>query len=383
MGWGYRGLTQPERVEQFTRQTLLVLLVLMPLSFGPTLLPSASGSIPWLIGLGALMVAGGWVIWDNCRTWQPPTRFQHLLLSALALVTALLIRAWDAPSAEATIGATIGLAWAYAWPRGGVRGPRAIALMLGGSVLVGGVATSALSSAPLPADAFAGASITLFLAAISVFTVRMSVWTVHVVRQLDDARQAQASLAVAEERLRFSRDVHDVVGRHLSTIAVTSELAATLAKRGDPTAAEEMMKVRSYAQEALREARELARGYRAPSLEQELDGARSLLSAAGITAELDVHGVPQEWQELAALTVREGVTNVLRHSQASYVRAHWDGRSLCLVNDGLVAPGPHDQPPGHGLAGLSERVEPHGGRIDTLQESGQFRLCLTTEVEVS
>lgn len=131
----------------------------------------------------------------------------------------------------------------------------------------------------------------------------------------------------------------------------------------------------------------MARGYRAPVLEQELDGARTLLGAAGITADLDVHGVPPEWQELAALTVREGVTNVLRHSQASRVDVHWDGTSLHLINDGLISPGEvrqgdskHDGKHGSGLTGLSERVEPHGGRIDTTQDADRFRLSLTTPV---
>ena len=68
---------------------------------------------------------------------------------------------------------------------------------------------------------------------------------------------------MAEERLRFSRDVHDVLGRRLSTIAVQAELAATLAARGDERAAERMLEVRAVAHDALREARELARGYRA------------------------------------------------------------------------------------------------------------------------
>ena len=68
------------------------------------------------------------------------------------------------------------------------------------------------------------------------FTVHISLWMLEVVRRLDRTRDTEAALAVAEERLRFSRDVHDVLGRHLSTIAVRAELAAALARRGDPTA---------------------------------------------------------------------------------------------------------------------------------------------------
>lgn len=384
MTWGYRGLTQTAKIEKYTRQTLLVLLVLMPALFMPTTVVIAldHGQTGWLIGVAGLMLAGLWVMWDFCRTWQPPSPSQRLLLGGIALPTALLIRAWDAPS-DVIAGAALALAWTYAWPRGGLRGPRDMTLMVGASTVMAGIATSSHSSGPWYADASAGALIGLLVAAFSLFTVRLSAWTVDVVRQLDDAREVQASLAVAEERLRFSRDVHDVLGRHLSTIAITSELAATLARRGDAGAADKMLEVRGYAHDALRETRELARGYRAPDLQQELDGARTLLSAAGITADLNVHGVPPEWQELAALTVREGVTNVLRHSQASRVDVHWDGTSLHLINDGLFSPGEvhqGDSKHGSGLAGLSERVEPHGGRIDTTQDADQFRLSLTTPV---
>ena len=94
-------------------------------------------------------------------------------------------------------------------------------------------------------------------------------------------RRTQAALAVAEERLRFSRDVHDVMGRRLSTIAVQAELAATLATRGDERAPEQILQVRETAHEALREARELARGYRPLDLAAEVDGAVSLLRSAG------------------------------------------------------------------------------------------------------
>ena len=133
-------------------------------------------------------------------------------------------------------------------------------------------------------------------------------------------RDTEAALAVAEERLRFSRDVHDVLGRHLSTIAVRAELAAALARRGDPTAPDMMLEVRATAHDALREARELARGYRVSNFDQELDGASSLLAAAGIDTEVDVDDLPMRWHEPAAWVVREAVTNVLRHSAATHGR---------------------------------------------------------------
>ena len=128
----------------------------------------------------------------------------------------------------------------------------------------------------------------MLVAASAAFSGRASMWLYGIVRELDEANDAQARLAVAEERLRFSRDVHDILGRRLSTIAVQAELAATLSARGDERAAERMLEVRGVAHEALREARELARGYRPTDLHKELEGARSLLRSAGIDVQLDV-----------------------------------------------------------------------------------------------
>ena len=147
--------------------------------------------------------------------------------------------------------------------------------------------------------------------AFLIFTVRASLWLLDVVAELDRAKGARAALAVAEERLRFSRDLHDVLGRRLSTIAVQAELASTLAERGDSRAADRMLDVRAVAHEALREVRELARGYRAVDLEQELHGARSLLRSAGIETRIDVATLPEPWHEAAGWVVRETVTNVL------------------------------------------------------------------------
>ena len=152
--------------------------------------------------------------------------------------------------------------------------------------------------------------------------MQSSLWLLELVYELERSRDTQAALAVAEERLRFSRDVHDVMGRQLSTIAVQAELAATLAERGDPRAPRHILEVRETAHEALREARELARGYRPLDLLAETNGAVSLLESAGITATADLAGLPQAWHEPVARVVREAMTNVLRHSSATARRHH-------------------------------------------------------------
>ncbi|MPZ67460.1 MAG: sensor histidine kinase [Pseudonocardiaceae bacterium] len=130
--------------------------------------------------------------------------------------------------------------------------------------------------------AFESAVSAAFLWLVLLVVYRPSVWLVGVVWQLDDAQRTRARLAVAEERLRFARDLHDAVGGKLSAIAVKSELAAEFARRGKDTAAEQALEVRTIANEALADVREVVRGYRQVDLDAEIAGSRALLRAAGV-----------------------------------------------------------------------------------------------------
>ena len=116
-----------------------------------------------------------------------------------------------------------------------------------------------------------------------VLTCRVSAGQLRIMWELDSSRTVHARLTVAEERLRFSRDLHDVLGRNLSLIAVNSELAAQLARRGDAAAAENMLEVRRVAHESLREMRAVVSGYRTADLDSELAGAQDVLRSAGVS----------------------------------------------------------------------------------------------------
>ncbi|RPK61774.1 Sensor histidine kinase DesK [Streptomyces sp. ADI96-02] len=163
-------------------------------------------------------------------------------------------------------------------------------------------------------------------AAGSLFVVSyvFSAWLVGVVRELEATREIRTRLAVAEERLRFGRDIHDVLGRNLAVMALKSELAVQLAERGRPEAVPQMAEVQRIAQESQREIREVVRGYREADLQTELAGAQGVLRAAGIACEvrgLDVgradpdaeDGLPPEVRSALGWVVREATTNVLRH----------------------------------------------------------------------
>ncbi|GAA3068782.1 histidine kinase [Streptomyces roseofulvus] len=199
-----------------------------------------------------------------------------------------------------------------------------------------------------------------------------SSWLLGVVQELERSRDLKARLAVAEERLRFGRDLHDVMGRNLSVIALKSELAVQLTRRGRPEGVDQMVEVQRIAQESQREVREVVRGYREADLRVELEGARGVLDAAGIDCAVDAPAVelPSGVQSALGWVVRETTTNVLRHGDprrcAIALRRTADGVLLTVENDGAAvrdgaaAPGRT----GSGLAGLRERLGAVGGTLE-------------------
>lgn len=138
--------------------------------------------------------------------------------------------------------------------------------------------------------------------------------------ELGAARAELARLAVAEERERFARDLHDLLGHSLSVIALKAELAGRLLADAPADAAREVTELEQVARTALGEVREAVSGYHQPTLAGELAGARMALSAAGIEA--DVHesraALDPPVEAVLAWAVREGATNVIRHSGASH-----------------------------------------------------------------
>lgn len=258
-------------------------------------------------------------------------------------------------------------------------------LLLGTSVVAALIAGAlAATGAPLSASV-AGVVVVVLVGLMALVTTRSSAWFMAVIRELDRARDVSARLAVAEERLRFGRDMHDVMGRNLAVIALKSELAVQLARRGRPEAADQMAEVQRIAQDSQREVRELVRGYRAADLPAELEGARGVLSAAGIECRMERgtgEHLPAGVQSALGWVVREATTNVLRHGDARNctVRLTSDGERAVLVveNDGAGEVSAAASP-GSGIAGLRERLSAVGGTLRAgPAEGGRFRL--TAEV---
>ncbi len=194
------------------------------------------------------------------------------------------------------------------------------------------------------------------------------------------ARRENARLAVEEERNRVARDVHDILGHSLTVITVKAELAARLLEIDPERARAEVEQVEALAREALADVRGAVEGFREISLSGELARAREALTAAGIEARLPrrVDTVDPGLRELYAWAVREGVTNVIRHSGARVCSVTIDEDGLRLRDDGRVAaPAPGARPAGHGLQGLAERAHAAGATLSArrLEPSG-FELVL-------
>jgi len=199
-------------------------------------------------------------------------------------------------------------------------------------------------------------------------------------QQLSLAREQIARLAVGEERLRFARDLHDLIGHSLSVIALKSELAGRLIGRAPGLAAHEVEDIEKVARDALHEVREAVTGYRQPTLDAELAGAREALAAAGIQlqAEVEHTPLPPAIEAVLAWAVREGVTNVMRHSEARRCAIRIFNKDGAVTVD-VVDDGRGGTPePGSGLRGLRERVVERGGTLtaESLPHEG-FRLRVT------
>jgi two-component system sensor histidine kinase DesK len=199
------------------------------------------------------------------------------------------------------------------------------------------------------------------------------------VEELAAARARVAELAVSEERLRLSRDLHDLLGHNLSVIALKGELARRLIERDEPAAAaEEMRDVESVARASLQDAREAVRGLRRGSLAAELGRAREALDAASIEATVRDDGqLPGQIEGILAFVVREATTNVIRHSKARRcefaVRRAAETAELEVRDDG-VGP-PDSRAEGSGLRGLGERLAEAGGTLEAgAAPGGGFRV---------
>jgi two-component system, NarL family, sensor histidine kinase DesK len=243
------------------------------------------------------------------------------------------------------------------------------------------VVTVALAALITPGSPIDSLIITIGFGSMIAAINAVHVWLWDLLLQAEQGRAAQARLSAAEERLRFAGDVHDLLGHHLSVIALKAELAERLATVDGPRAAGEAADVRRIAASALSELREVVHGYRKVDLAEQLTAIRDILSSSGVTCTVRAPDGEIAGAEMLATVLREATTNVLRHSRAARcvveVVAFDGGVRMTITNDGVRderSPDPHS----HGLRGLADRLAARGGTLHTRSAGGEF----TVEVVV-
>ncbi|WP_082822944.1 sensor histidine kinase [Microbacterium sp. T32] len=227
-----------------------------------------------------------------------------------------------------------------------------------------------------PEDSFLSALNAAVILSVS-FMMFSFVENIVTLEKLRTAQDQVAELAAERERSRVARDVHDILGHSLTVITVKAELAGRLMDAGSPAARNEVAQIEQLSRGALADVRATVHGYRGVSISGELAAARAALESAGVAAELpgSTDQVPSDRRELAGWVVREAVTNVVRHAEASVCRVSLDARSVEVADDGR---GPSGASSGSGLTGLRERVETAGGRMSVgRSDLGGFRVRVT------
>ncbi|MEO3869058.1 histidine kinase [Nonomuraea sp. B12E4] len=190
-----------------------------------------------------------------------------------------------------------------------------------------------------------------------------------------EGQEAMARLAVSEERLRFARDLNDLLGQSLADISARTADAERTMRVDATAAAEEMFQVRDLSRRSLREVRSVVQSYRSIDLDEVLASVRAVLEAANVRCSVQVEAgtLPPESRTLLATVVREGVTNVLKHSKAGRCTITIENGVLEMSNDGVSGPVGEHSP--IGLAGLADRVRAAGGTLEARpSDAGRYLL---------
>lgn len=300
-----------------------------------------------------LLIAVTAALWAPAHLWAEPGGRPWAWLAGFAIAASALV-AWQ----------------------GGV----AAAVVLGAAAAIGG---QVFLDSPVPSLLTA-----LGCAVVTWGMCQVLIWIHGLWRAAQEGREARADLAVAQERLRIDRELHDVLGQRLTVIALKAELAADLAPRDPVRAASESESIRELANRTLREARRAVQGEATTDLPTQLESARLVLASAGIDATIDADPeilslLSPPMAALLASGVREAVTNLLRHSVARTATIRISAApalvTLRVENDGAAASSPGSETSGTGLASLAARCASVGASL-TAGPSGEDRFSVALAV---
>ncbi|MEV0348185.1 histidine kinase [Nonomuraea sp. NPDC050680] len=380
------------RARRISLCVLNVVIVMMWIGIAlATVASLASGTVSWLRIVPAMIAL---IVF----TWL------FLRITRAVLERRYLTREVVAAGALAVLAAALGGADPFGWGFAllawvsvasiGIRVWAAVGLAVGTAVVGTGLGVvtlfmgQPLLSILVPYDdgaVFALGLIYAIMCALLPPSNRFWAWIYTLAVQAHEGREAHTRLAVAEERLRFARDLHDLVGHQLSAIAVKTELAVRLSAADTVAAKAEMVAVNTLTRTALRELRQAVRGYRELDLSAELNSVKGVLEAAGVRCELRLpyREPPGGVAPVFAYAVREAVTNVLKHSTASFceitLRFTEEEAELSVRNDGVVRHQVSDL--GSGLTGMGERLADIGGKV-TARPTGDGEFLLRAVVSL-
>lgn len=342
--------------------------------------PSALWTGLGALGIGAVAATQAGALYAVVTPWlSEPTRRRLRASFAVASVLSVPL--------VAPVGAGEWATWA--WLGGSIAGTVPMLLRRRAAVL----AVLACFAVTVGAAGWTGGSpaydavTTLWIGLAVALTTGLPVGLWNLLVQVQRGRTAQARLAATEERLRFARDVHDLLGHHLSVIALKAELAARLAVREPERAAAEAAQAQRLAAAALAETRAAVHGYRAVDLADQLGAVAQVLRSSGVRCTVTGPSgeVPADAASQLAAVLREASTNLLRHSRASWctIEITRDGGEvrMTVANDGAREAGPDRH--SYGLRGLSERLGEVGGAVRTRRDDGVFTLEASVPVAAS
>jgi two-component system sensor histidine kinase DesK len=348
------------RVVTLTVVTSFVVVVALELVETPQLPFALSIGMPCLVVMFALLV---WVISEVSENWPVRRRLAVLAVEGLIAYLPLI--------PLGTLWSTSGLAGFFAGS--------ALLLLAGWvawTVFAATIVSILVLSGVLASDAYDVAYLTLSTLVLSLVVFGLARLSL-LIKYVHARRGELAQLAVISERMRFARDLHDLLGYSLSAITLKAEFTRRLIGTNPGRARDELAEVLDIARQALADVRIVASGYRNISLAKEASSVNSLLAAAGIDAQVDINcGMLDEKLDTVLATVlREAITNMLRHSTARHctIEASLTGDtvSLQVANDGAAraAPSAHRG----GLDNLSSRMASIGGHITAqVRDDGWF-----------
>ena len=249
----------------------------------------------------------------------------------------------------------------------GVKTAVGIAVVFTANYFVGIVGQGYLDDSPtIPFPALAGDKA---LNGFFLFDICTTFYVVayFVGRSMHKSREHKAiekELGILSERERIARDVHDVLGHSLTIVNLKAELAAKLVETNAPAAQEQMRQVAQLSRQALAEVHSTVTRLRVPDLEGEILASSRALETAGIQADLPdattAANIAGMNSSLFSWALRETVTNIVRHSHATYATVRLNPTGLEVIDNGV---GIGDAPCKSGLTGLRTRIEDAGGTL--------------------